>query len=378
MACEALALLDSFASLPDPRMQRTQLHKLIDILAIAILGAICGADNWVDMAEFGRAKESWLRRFLELPHGIPSHDTFGRVFARVDPEQFGLCFAAWVKTIGTLAKGQVIALDGKTARRSHDRVAGREAIHMVSAWATANHLTLGQVKVGSKSNEITAIPKLLRTLDLAGCIVTIDAMGCQRDIAEQIIRQGGDYVLAVKENQGGLLERIQGIFERAERTDYAYIEEHDDCQTVGKGHGRIEIRRCWVISEPAQTLYAQSQAFWCGLRSLLKIESERHVGDQVSRETRYYITSLLCDARQGLYVVRSHWGVENELHWSLDVTLGEDDSRVRKEHAPENLAILRRLVLSLLKQERTVQRGLQGKRLLAGWNDAYLLKVLGV
>jgi len=359
-------------------VQRTQRHKLIDILAIAILGMICGADTWVDIADFGRAKEPWLRGFLELPNGIPSHDTFGRVFARVDPEQFRLCFLDWVKTVAKLTRGQVIAIDGKTVRRSHDRVAGREAIHMVSAWATVNHLTLGQVKVDAKSNEITAIPELLRLLDLQGCIVTLDALGCQREIAEQIIRQGGDYVLAVKENQSGLSERVQGIFERAECADYAQIEEHEAYETIGKGHGRIEIRRCWMISDPAQALYAQSLVFWAGLRSLIKIVSERRVGDQVSTETRYYIASLSGNARRGLNAVRSHWGVENGLHWSLDVTFGEDDSRVRKDHAPENLAMLRRLALSLLKQERTAKCGLKAKRLMAGWNEAYLLKVLKV
>jgi predicted transposase YbfD/YdcC len=372
----APTLLESFASLPDPRVDRTPPHKLLDILAMAILGAICGADTWVDVAAFGHAKEAWLRGFLELANGIPSHDTFGRVFARLDAEQFRACFVDWVKAVAQLTEGQVIAIDGKTARRSHDRVAGREAIHMVSAWATENRLVLGQVKVDAKSNEITAIPELLRLLDLRGCIVTIDAMGCQREIAQQIIRQEGDYVLAVKENQAGLYERVQSIFESAERADYAQIEEHDDCRTVEKGHGRIEIRRCWMISDPAQALYAQSLDFWAGLRSLIKIVSERHVGDQVSTEAHYYITSLLGDARQALHAVRRHWGIENELHWSLDVAFGEDHSRVRKDHAPENLATLRRLALSLLKQERTAKCGLKAKRLMAGWNEAYLLKVL--
>jgi predicted transposase YbfD/YdcC len=235
-------LLESFASLPDPRVQRTQRHKLIDIVAIAILGMTSGADTWVDIAEFGRAKEPWLRQFLELPNGIPSHDTFGRVFARLDPEQFRSCFLDWVRTVQARTHGQVIAIDGKTLRRSHDRVAGHEAIHMVSAWATANHLVLGQVQTDAKSNEITAIPNLLRLLDLSGCIVTIDAMGCQRDIALQIQQQQGDYVLAVKENQQGLYDRIQWLFERAERADYAQVESHDACKTVEKGHGRIEIR----------------------------------------------------------------------------------------------------------------------------------------
>jgi predicted transposase YbfD/YdcC len=371
-------LLESFASLPDPRVQRTQRHKLIDIVAIAILGMTSGADTWVDIAEFGRSKEPWLRQFLELPNGIPSHDTFGRVFARLDPEHFRSCFLDWIRTVQALTHGQVIAIDGKTLRRSHDRVAGHEAIHMVSAWATANHLVLGQVQTDAKSNEITAIPKLLRLLDLSGCIVTIDAMGCQRDIALQIQQQQGDYVLAVKENQQGLYDRIQWLFERAERADYAQVESHDTCKTVEKGHGRIEIRRCWVISDATYALYAQSVRFWAGINSLIKVVSVRRVGDTVSSETRYYISSLSGNARQMLRVIRSHWAIENELHWCLDVAFLEDDSRVRKDHAPENLAILRHLCLSLLKQEHSAKCGLKAKRLRAAWDTAYLLKVLDV
>lgn len=371
-------LLECFASLPDPRVQRTQRHKLVDILAIAILGTTCGADTWVDIVEFGQAKESWLRQFLELPNGIPSHDTFGRVFARLDPEQFRCCFLEWVRAVQDLTHGQVIAIDGKTLRRSHDRVAGREAIHLVSAWATANHLVLGQVKTDAKSNEITAIPQLLRLLDLSGCIVTIDAMGCQGKIAEQIMQQQGQYVLAVKGNQSGLYDRIQGLFETAERANYASVESYDVYGTVEKGHGRIESRRCWVISDPAYALYAQSSGYWAGLRSLVKVISERRIGSTATTETRYYISSLPGNARQILHAVRSHWEIENELHWSLDVAFREDDSRVRKDHAPENLAMLRQLCLSLLKQERSAKCGLKAKRLRAGWDEVYLLKVLDV
>jgi len=373
-----VTLLESLTRIKDPRVKRTQRHKLIDILAIAVLGTICGADSWVDIADYGAAKESWLRGFLELPNGIPSHDTFGRVFARLDPDQFRACFMDWVQTVKKLTRGQVIAIDGKTLRRSHDSLTGQAAIHMVSAWATANHLALGQVKVNAKSNEITAIPRLLRLLDVSGCIVTIDAMGCQREIAEQIIKQKGDYLLAVKENQEGLHERIKTLFECVENADYAQIEHEGTCGTVGKDHGRIEIRRCWVLSADRHILSAQGNSFWSGLRSLVKIVCERRIGAQRSLETRYYISSLSGNARQILQAARNHWRIENELHWSLDVAFREDDCRVRKDHAPENLAILRHLVLSLLKQESTAKCGLKGKRLKAAWDEAYLLKVLEV
>jgi predicted transposase YbfD/YdcC len=296
----------------------------------------------------------------------------------LDPEQFRACFLDWVRAVKELTQGQVIAIDGKTLRRSHDHGAGHEAIHMVSAWATANHMVLGQMKVDAKTNEIRAIPELLRLLDTSGCIVTIDPMGCQREIAEQIIKQQSDYVLAVKENQEGLYERIQTLFACAERADYAQVESHEACGTVEKGHGRIETRRCWVISDANYTLHAQSRSFWAGLRSLVKIESQRQVGGQSTKETRYYISSLAGDARQILHAVRSHWCIENELHWSLDIAFHEDDSRVRKDHAPENLAILRHLVLNLLKQETSAKCGLKGKRLMAGWSEAYLLKVIDI
>lgn len=368
-------LLRCFASLPDPRVKRSQRHRRIDILAIAILGMICGADTWVDIADFGRAKASW---FLELPHGMPSHDTFGRVFARLDPEQFRGCFLAWVRSVQKLTCGGVVVIGGKTARRSHDRVAGHEAIHMVSAWASANCLMLEPMKTDAKSNEITAIPELLRLLDLSGCIVTIDAMGCQREIAQQIVRQKGHYVLAVKANQDGLYERIRRLFEMAERADYAHVEGHAACSTVEKGHGRIEMRRCGVISDPTYALYAQSLRFWAELHSLVKIVSQRRVAGQITVETRYYISSLSGDAHRMLNAIRDHWSIENELHWSLDVTFDEDLSRVRKDHASENLALLRRLVLTLLKQEHSAQRGPKGKYLMAGWNESYLLKVLNV
>lgn len=372
------SLAKRFASLPDPRRQRTQRHQLLDILAIAILGTLCGADSWVDIADFGRAKEDWLRQFLELPNGIPSHDTFGRVFARLDPEAFRACFLDFVHDVHDLTQDQLIAIDGKTLRGSLNHSSGQKPIHMVSAWAAADHLVLGQVKGNEKSNEITAIPQLLRLLDISGCVVTLDAMGCQREIAQQITQQGGDYVLALKGNQGHLADLVRDLFHYAESVNYAQVDEQGIYQTVNKGHGRIETRQCWVLSAPKQLEYLQTVAYWPGLTSIVKVTSERRIGDTASCETRYYLTSLPGDARRLLQAVRKHWSIENELHWVLDIAFLEDKNRAHKDHAPENLAILRQLALNLLKQEKTAKCGTKGKRLQAGWDHDYLMKVISV
>jgi predicted transposase YbfD/YdcC len=363
-----------FGDMEDPRVERTKLHKLIDILVIAICAVIAGADNWEDVEEFGKSRLEWLNTFLELPNGIPSHDTFTRVFARLDPEQFQACFIRWMKAVSEVIGGQVIAIDGKFVRRSHDQKLGKTAIDMVSAWATANHLVLGQRKVDEKSNEITAIPPLLEALEVAGCTITIDAMGCHPEIAAKIVEREGNYALALKDNQGNLYEDVVRLFDDLEGSQFqAYPFEY--ARTVNKDHGRIEIRECWTISDPEVLQHLRGFANWQNLTTVSKIRSERRIGTEQSCEDRYHLVSF-SGAERVLKSVRSHWSIENELHWTLDIAFDEDRCRVRKDHGPENFTLLRHMALNLLKQEKTCKRGIKGKRLLAAWNPDYLLKVL--
>ena len=364
-----------FSRVKDPRIDRTKRHRLLDIIIIAICGVICGADSWVDIELFGKTKIDWLKTFLRLPNGIPSHDTFGRVFAALNPEEFESSFMEWVQAINQLTRGQVIAIDGKQLRGSQDSGAGKNAIYMVSAWATENQLVLGQRKVDDKSNEITAIPKLLKLLEVKGCIVMVDAIGTQTKIAKTIIDQGGDYILAVKENRGHLYEDIHDLFADNQQFNYEGIP-HSYAKVVNKDHGRIEIRQCWTISDPEYLANIRDLKRWDSIQTLVMILSERRIGDDSEVQDRYFISSLESNAEKILRAKRSYWGIENRLHWVLDIAFNEDRSRVRKDNAPQNFAVLRHMALNLLKQEKTAKGGIKAKRLQCGWNVDYLLKVL--
>jgi predicted transposase YbfD/YdcC len=377
---EPTGLVDFLEEVPDPRVDRTREHKLIDILVIGVCCLLCGGEGFSDMETFGNARRKWLSGFLELPGGIPSHDTFNRVFSAIDPKAFLDCFIRWTETLRRRLGGEVVALDGKALRRAKRE--GASLPYVVSAWATRNGLTLGQVKVDDKSNEITAVPELLRVLDLAGCIVTLDAMGCQRKIAEEIVRQGADYVLCLKGNQGTMRTEVEELFSSMPLEEIAAGRPIPDVpcdfhQTVDGGHGRVETRRCWCTSEVG---WFEDRDRWQGLASFGLVEAKREIKDQVSVERRTFISSLPGDdAGRFLAATRDHWGVENRLHWTLDVTFREDDSRARSGNAAENIAALRRLALNMLKSETSEKNlSLRSRRLMAGWNDDYLRKVLGI
>jgi predicted transposase YbfD/YdcC len=367
------SLLTHFAGLTDPRMDYLIEHELLDIVAITICAVICGAETWGDIEAYGQSKAEWLRTFLALPNGIPSHDTISRLFIHLDPVQLQNCFLSWIQTIAQLHPGEVVAIDGKAVRRSYDKGKNKGAIHMVSAWASENRLVLGQVKVDEKSNEITAIPQLLNVLDLSGCVVTIDAMGAQKEIAKLIIDQGADYILSLKGNQGNLHEDVKELFDWASKTDFKDIP-HEAYQTLNKGHGRIEVRRHWLLASVEHLVDAHK---WLGLKRVGMIESERRIqGKATTIERRYYLLSLDGGVEQFAAASRSHWGIENQLHWSLDVAFHEDDSRIRTGHAPENMTLIRKIALNLLSKEISAKVGKKGKRLKAGWDNDYLTKVL--
>lgn len=362
---------DYFAELTDPR-RRKVTYPLINIVTITLCAVVCGADDFVSIAEYGRKKRQWLRQFLDLSAGIPSHDRFNAILGAIRPDEFEKCLLSWITALHEVTDGQIIAIDGKTLRRSFDAASSKSAIHMVSAWATANHIGLGQVVVDEKSNEITAIPKLLEILELSKCLVTIDAMGCQTEIAEKIVKFGADYVLAVKGNQPTLHAGVQGFFERHLEGLFAGVEVACH-ETQERGHGR-EDRRTYFVCPVPDDLPDRSR--WKKLKAIGMAMTDTLRGAKHTMERRYYILSRKLSAKKFAAAVRGHWSIENRLHWQLDVTFGEDQSRIRKGHADANFSILRRTALSLLKNNHTLKVGVKNKRLAAGWCDDYLAQVL--
>jgi predicted transposase YbfD/YdcC len=367
-------LLEYVNKLEDPRSKTNQKHPLVNIVVIAICASIAGATKYTQVETFGKERREWLEEFLDLANGIPSHDTIGRIFHLLNPESFGKLFHSWIETVFGKLRPQVIAIDGKSARRSGDSCAGVGPLHMVSAWAAEDNIVLGQVKTADKSNEITAIPLLLEQLDIAKCTVTIDAMGCQKKIAEAIIEQQGDYVFGLKGNQSGLLEDAKKLFEEVEGAGGKFDDVRESrCRTKDKGHGRVEVREVTVMRD--HSLPAR-QKEWTGLRTFARVVSTRTLKGKTSNETRYYASSLPCSAKRMAKAIRQHWSIENSLHWCLDIAFREDESVTRKGHGPENLAILKRMTHSLLKNETTHKQGIEGKRFRAAISPEYMLKVL--
>jgi len=375
------SLTDHFSIIIDPRVNRTRDHELIDVLVIGLCCVICGGESFYDMEHFGKAKFDWFKTFLKLPNGVPSHDTFNRVFCALDPRQFLNSFLSWTQSVRAAIPGEIVALDGKALRRAIDSGAGPRCI--VSAWAEDNGLVLGQLEVDGKSNEITAVPQLLRALELSGCIVTLDAMGCQKKIAREIKEADAEYVLALKGNQSVVHQEVTTFLDetlaekKKARPASAPVPKAAatlaEFETVEKEHGRLETRR-YYLSDRLEWFEGASE--WEGLRTVGMVEATREIKGQTSVERRYYLSSLPLDVKNFARAVRGHWGIENKLHWVMDVVFGEDQSRARAGYAAQNLATLRRLALNLLKRERK-KRSLRGKQLDAGWDNAYLLKVLG-
>lgn len=360
-----------FGTLTDIRTANKQ-HLLIDIITISICAVICGASTYEQIVAFGKAKFKWLDTFLELPNGIPSHDTFGRVFSIIDPREFQNSFMEWVEDVSQRLEREIIAIDGKTLRRSHDNASGKKAIHMVNAWATGSNIVLGQYKTEEKSNEITAIPLLLKMLDISDSIITIDAMGCQKKIASAIIDKKADYVLSLKENHPMMYENTKlylddKIESGITGVDYCYHE------TLDGEHGRIETRKYWISSD---INFLQGKENWKKLNSIGVVERTREIGENISIEKHYYLTSIENDAELFAKAVRNHWGVENGLHWTLDMAFREDECRIRKGYAPENFSVLRQMALNLLKSEKSFKGSINTKRLEAAWNKDYLKTVI--
>lgn len=361
-------ILDYFETIPDPRKDHNKRHKLSDIVFIALCAIICGCNNWAEVERYANHKIAWFRKKLKLVNGIPSHDTFGRVFSMIDPAHFSACFIEWMQGMQRVTRGKLVAIDGKTSRSSHDRKKGKSPLHMVSAWVQENGLVLGQMAIDSKSNEIKAIPELLDLIDIENRVISIDAMGCQRKIAQKITEKGADYVFSLKGNQGVMHEEVASFLNEAKENGFQNVP-HDAHVTVEKDHGRIEKREYWITSDID---WFEDKSKWAELKSFGMVTSHRTVEDKTTTETRYFITSLSADAKTFAESVRGHWAIENQLHWVLDVVFRNDDSRIRKDHGPENYAILQHLALSLCKQEKTAKIGIHGKRLSAGWDNKYL------
>ena len=370
---KAEVLFESLKKIDDPRLDHQKFHSLFDILVISICAVICGAEHWTDIEEFGEAKQQWFSSFLELENGIPSHDTFRRVFSLLDNIELKEIFVEWISSAVRLSKGSLVNIDGKNLFGSKEPIKGKKALNIVSAWASEQSIVLGQVKTDEKSNEITAIPELLKILDLEGCIVTIDAMGCQTEIVKEIAEKKADYVISLKGNQGVLYEEARDYLDWAQRENFKDIES-DYFETLEKDHGRIERRRCWVTEE---IHWLEQKEDWKNLKSVIMVEAEREViGGATTVERRYFISSLEANAELALRSVRGHWAIENSLHWCLDIGFREDECRVREAKSAENLASVRHIGLNLLKQEKSCKLGIKSKRKKAGWDESYLLKVL--
>jgi predicted transposase YbfD/YdcC len=367
------ALAEFFGDIEDPRIERNKRHKLLDIMVLTVCAVICGCETWEEIQDYGREKQRWLKRFLALPNGIPSHDTIRRLFIRLEPQEMQRCFLKWVEAVREHTQGEVVSIDGKSLRRSIDSAKGKPAIHMVSAWAHANGMVLGQRKTDEKSNEITAIPELLKLLQLKGCVVTIDAIGCQENVAQQIVEKEADYVLAVKANQPNLHEQLKWFFNDIDlNTDLreGLVDYH---RTLEKDHGRIESREYLASGELD---WDKKLKQWPGLKSIAMVRASRTIAGKTSVQCRYYLSSLEPDAQQLGRAIRAHWGIENSLHWVMDMSFREDESRMRAGYSPQNFAVIRHIALNLVKRDSTSKFSLKTRRKACGWNDEYLEALL--
>jgi predicted transposase YbfD/YdcC len=367
-----VAILTKFEKLTDPRVERTKRHLLLDMVTVALCGAICGADSWVDVEKFGKAKQEWFARFLQLPNGIPSHDTFGRVFARLDTQELLMCLQNWLRSLHLSLKEQGVAIDGKTLRGAFDAASGKSALHVVSAWASGLRLSLGQVAVDGKSNEITAVPKLLELLELTGAVVTLDAMHCQKETLKAIRAKGADYLIAVKDNQPKLYALLQDLFIEYGDADYK-APGLRSFRTVERNRGRDETRICYAVAAP---LALQTHLEWVDVKSVVMIYREFQRGGKLQQHVSFFISSLPPKVKRIARYIRGHWGIENTLHWTLDVIFSEDRSRIRTGNAPEIASIFRKLALMVLQRDTSSKGSLRGKRLQAGWNEDFLERIL--